>query len=89
MQKEDLGKKHKDTLNSKHWIATCLYEKQQFHNAEKMFREVEKMQKEVLGEKHADTFNSKYRIATCLHAKQHFHNAEQLLEKKKICKRRI
>ena len=45
MQKEDLGEKHEDTLNSKHWIATCLYEKQQFHNAEKMFREVEKMQK--------------------------------------------
>ena len=45
MQKEDLGEKHEDTLNSKHWIATCFYEKQQFHNAEKMFREIEKMQK--------------------------------------------
>ena len=33
MQKEDLGEKHEDTLNSKHWIATCIYEKQQFNYA--------------------------------------------------------
>ena len=24
MQKENLREKHEDTLNSKHWIATCL-----------------------------------------------------------------
>ena len=33
MQKEDLGEKHEDTLNSKDCVATFLYEKQQFHNA--------------------------------------------------------
>ena len=59
MQKEVLGEKHADTLNSKQWTEKSLYKKQQFDNAEKLFREVEKMQKEVLGEKHADTLNSK------------------------------
>ena len=81
MQKMILGEKHANTLNSKYWIATCFYAKQQFPNAEQKFIEVEKLQKEVLGEKHSDTLNSKHRIATCLYAKQHFHNAEQVLEK--------
>ena len=49
-----LGEKHANTLNSKYWIATCFYAKQQFPNAEQKFREVEKLQKEVLGEKHSD-----------------------------------
>ena len=49
MLKEVLGVKHEDTLNSKLWLALCLYYKQQFYNAELMFREVEKMRKEVLG----------------------------------------
>ena len=42
-----LGEKHANTLNSKYWIATCFYAKQQFQNAEKMLRDVENMQKGV------------------------------------------
>ena len=45
MRKEVLGEKHAYTLNSKYWIARCLYEKQQVNNAEEMFRDVEKMPK--------------------------------------------
>ena len=30
MQKEVLGEKHADTLNSKQWIAKSLYKEQQF-----------------------------------------------------------
>ena len=45
MRKEVLGEKHAETLTSKQWIASCLYKKQQFHEAELMFREVEKMRK--------------------------------------------
>ena len=49
MLKEVLGEKHEDTQYSKFWLAMCLYNKQQFDNAELMFREVVKMRKEVLG----------------------------------------
>ena len=38
-RKEVLGEKHEDTLNSKYWIAICLYARQQFHNAENMLTE--------------------------------------------------
>ena len=42
MRKEVLEEKHTDTLTSKHWIARCIYEKQQFDEAELKIREVEK-----------------------------------------------
>ena len=45
MRKEALEEKHTDTLTSKHWIAMCIYEKLQFHEAELKFREVEKCEK--------------------------------------------
>ena len=47
MQNEVLGEKHAHTLTSNHWIATWLYENQQFHRADLIFKEVEN-QKEVL-----------------------------------------
>ena len=62
-----LGEKHANTLNSKYWIATCFYAKQQFPNAEQMFREVEKMQKIVLGEKVFIIISSIIRKLACLH----------------------
>ena len=40
MRKEVLGERHEDALNCKPWLAICLYYKQQFYNAELMFREV-------------------------------------------------
>ena len=76
MQKEGFGVKHADTLNSKHWIAMCLYDKEQFDNAELMFGEVEKMRKHVLGEKHANTLNSKHCISMYLYKKQQCNNAK-------------
>ena len=47
MQKEVLGEKHANTVNSKTRIASYFYEKQQFHNAEEMFREVKDMREKV------------------------------------------
>ena len=81
MPKEVLGEKNANTLNSKYWIATCLYAKQHFHNAEQMFREVENMQKEDLGEKHEDTLNSKHWIATCLMKNNNSITLKKCLEK--------
>ena len=66
MRKDVLGEKHADTLNTKNWIARCLYKKKQFDNAENMFREVENILIEVLGENHADALNTKYWVAKCL-----------------------
>ena len=55
MRKKVLEKKHADTLNTKFWTAMCLYDKQQFHNAKNLFRDVKKLQKEKWGKKNLDT----------------------------------
>ena len=55
MQKDVLEKKHAHALNSQYWTAMCLYDKQQFHNAKNLFRDVKKLQKEKWGEKNSDT----------------------------------
>ena len=66
IQKEVFGEKYMDILNTKFWVARCLYKERQFLNSEKMFREEELMQKENLGATHADSLNTKYWIARCL-----------------------
>ena len=70
--------KNIDLIIHKLQSAKILYEKKQFNDAKKEFRDVETMQKDVLGEKHVDTFTTKHWIARCLYKKKQFDNAEEM-----------
>ena len=80
-QKKMLGEKHKETLNSKYWLAVILYAQRKFVQAEQLFRETIQDQEKVLGDEHIDTVSSKYCLACSLERQKRYAEAESLLEK--------
>ena len=53
-----LGTEHKDTLNTKYWLARTLYEQQgKYDEAEQLFRQVVQQREKVLGTEHEDTLD--------------------------------
>jgi hypothetical protein len=50
-----LGAEHKDTLQSKYWLALTFYEQEKFAEAELLLQQSAQQREKVLGVEHEDT----------------------------------
>lgn len=73
-----LGKEHKDTLYSKHWLATTLYVQQRHEEAVEMFYQVVQDRERTLGKDHEDTLVSRHGLARTLFVQQKYKEAEEM-----------
>uniref|UniRef100_A0A7M5WX73 TIR domain-containing protein n=1 Tax=Clytia hemisphaerica TaxID=252671 RepID=A0A7M5WX73_9CNID len=64
-QSSTFGENHKDTLDTRYWLALCHCQQNDYQKAIPIFQDVADKQSSTSGENHEDTLNTRYWSARC------------------------
>lgn len=79
-REQALGKDHKDTLDSKHWLGLALYWQKKYSEAKEMLQQAVRGKERTLGQDHKETLHSKQWLGEVLHKQGECSKAEKVFQ---------